>query len=595
MGTVLFIKNNILVQIRNMFKIILRSGLLILFFVWYNTTIAQSTVTEYNNQAKSANAKGDYDGVIKAATAALNIQQNGESFWWRAIGNAQKQNYSMAISDASKAMLYFTNNKASMANLYELRATAKKLSNEFSGAYSDYKNAIDNGYTINQKIYEDLAYCTEVLGKYKESIEFYQQLIKLNNDNNNTYYAHYLYKLASLKYTLGEYNNAEFLSDLNTSIKIDNWNYHALYSRGQIFFQLEKFDSARLDFNDVITILDGRKENGLSQGFSSTEQYLQLCYMYHAEISLKLKKYSEAKEVYLKLAKTYPNYHLAYVGLSNIGSVLLDNYYETSGYFQKAISLAKNKSDQVTYYESYYLFERKSLQYTKALDLLNTVITNYPDQKVFYWEKASLLNIKKQYSEAIETYTKVIGMFEKTDSLNLSSLYLQRGQIKMKNRDINGALFDIQNSIAFKPGYDNYKALGDIFKIGMKQTELANGNYSKAMSYTVSGAQKKDTTSDYAYAAAAMGDKVTAERFIKKMIINASAKIGALAGEYHNAACIYTTLGNFSKAFEYLELSLQAGYTDFEHMLHDADLEPLYKLSEYKNLLVKYKVPVPVY
>ena len=593
MGTVLFVKNNILVQIQNMFKIILRSGLLILLFVWYNNAIAQSTVTEYNNQAKSANEKGDYDGVIKAATAALNIQQNGESFWWRAIGNAQKQNYSLAISDASKAMLYFTNNKASMANLYELRATAKKLSNDFSGAYTDYKNAIDNGYTINQKIYEDLAYCTEVLRKYKESIEFYQQAMKLNK-YSDTYNALYSYKIALFKYTLGEYSDAEFLRDLNASIKIFNSNYEALYSRGQLFFKLEKLDSARMDFNDVITILDGRKKSGLSQE-SSTEQYLQLCYLYHAEIFLKLKKYSEAKEVYLNLIKAYPNYHLAYVGLSSIGAILLDNYYETSGYFQKAISLTKNKSDQVAYYESYYLFERKNLQYKKALDLVNIIISNYPDQNIFYWEKASLLDIQKQYSEAIETYTKVIGMFEKTDSLNLSSLYLQRGQIKMKNRDINGALFDIQNSIAFKPGYYNYKALGDIFKIGMKQTELANGNYLKAMSYTVSGLQKKDTTSNYAYAAAAMGDKITAERFIKNKIIDASSKIGALANEYHNAACIYTTLGDFSKAFIYLDLSLQAGYKDFDHMLHDADLEPLYKLPEYKSLLLKYKVPAPIY
>lgn len=39
----------------------------------------------------------------------------------------------------------------------------------------------------------------------------------------------------------------------------------------------------------------------------------------------------------------------------------------------------------------------------------------------------------------------------------------------------------------------------------------------------------------------------------------------------------------------------RAERTDCKRLLADLDLEPLHKLPEYTNLLLKYKVPVPDY
>ena len=51
------------------------------------------TSADYNKQARTANEKGDNDGIINAATLSLNVALNGEAYWWRAIGYKNKKNY----------------------------------------------------------------------------------------------------------------------------------------------------------------------------------------------------------------------------------------------------------------------------------------------------------------------------------------------------------------------------------------------------------------------------------------------------------------------------------------------------------------------
>lgn len=544
------------------------------------------TYAEYNRQAKLEYEKRNYDAVINAATLSLNLSLNGQAYWFRALGYYYKKNYTLSISDGTKAISYYSNDASSLAKLYYLRGDAKFESNDYDGAITDYESAINNGYSPKANIYQKLIKVLEIVEDFEYVVKYCNDYIKI--ETSGTILSELYYKRAIAKMNTYDYGANDILSDINMAIQKNSQNIDARYLRASYYLDEKKYALAKNDLNEVIRVWEPK--------FKTANDSLQIstCYFGLANIEQANKNFSEAKLNYQRTLRYDSKNGFVFWNLGRIKSDIDRNYEEASADYRKAIQLLTNKADRKNCYVDIYLHERRFLKFNKALEAINSAITIAPSDPYYYWDKAYLLQIKKENTEALANYNKALSIGIK-DSVRRADLYLQRGRFKLSINDAQGALVDIQNSIAFKPGYDSYKALGDVFKIGMKQTELANGNYQKAMFFTISGSQKKDTSSDYAYAAAAMGDKITAERFIKKMIIDASAKVGALANEYHNAACIYTTLGNFFKAFEYLELSLQAGYTDFEHMLHDTDLEPLYKLPEYKTLLAKYKVPTPVY
>ena len=545
------------------------------------------TSADYNKQARTANEKGDNDGIINAATLSLNVALNGEAYWWRAIGYKNKKNYTLAISDATKAMSYYTNDNSSTGRLYELRANAYYDLGDYDNAVDDMEKMRDYyGYSKNKIFLEKLIMGYEKLNEYINASLAYSDIIKLTT--NNIELSDFYLKRAIVKSKHYSYTTKEILDDLGLSISKNKQNVESIFERGLIYADTKENDLCKNDMLEVIRLLEGKAKN------NKDTLKLAASYMVLGAFYFDNRNYDESKKNYLKSLQYDNKSGFVFWYLGKIRSEIDKEYEAATADYKKAIMLLTTNTDRVNCYIDYYLHERRYLKFNKAMEVIDAAIIISPNDATLYWDKAYLYKLKNDKTEALRNYNKAFSIGLK-DSTQRAAFYLERGQFKLSNNDPQGALLDIQNSIALRPEYNNYKALGDVFKIGMKQTELANGNYQKAMSYTISGAQKKDTSINYAYAAAAMGDKVKAERFIKKMIIDASAKIGALADEYNNAACIYTTLGNFSKAFEYLELSLQTGYNSFEHMLHDADLEQLYKLPEYKNLLVKYKVPVPVY
>lgn len=544
------------------------------------------TAKEYNEQAKQANSRGDNDGIITAATLSLNVSLNGEAYWWRAIGYYNKKNYTLAISDITKALTYYSGTKSSLGRLYVLRGDSKFYSQNYDGAIDDYELAFTYEVTDKKRVYSNLITCFKKIEYDEEAIPYYNDLIKL--ETNSLELSKLFYGRAVAKSYSADYKTDNILSDLNSAIEKNRQNTDALYDRGAIYYGQKKNDLVKADFNAIIKILEPKSKTKLDSSIMNS------CYVILGALAHDLGKYEEATTNYVKGLQYNSKNGIVYWNLAKIKSEIDKSYDQASSYYMKAVQLLDSKVDISKCYVDYFIHERRFLKFNKAMEAIDAAISVESNNASHYWNKAYLYRIKNNTVEALKNYNKAISLGI-SDSAQRSRLYLERGRFKLKTSDVQGALLDIQTAIALKPSFDNYMALGEVFKTGMKQTEIANGNFQKAMAYTISGTQNKDTSSNYAYAAAAMGDRKTAERFIKKMIIDASAKMGALANEYHNAACIYTTLGDIPKALIYLELSLQADYSDFEHMLHDQDLEPLYMLSEYKNLLIKYKVPVPVY
>lgn len=551
-------------------------------------TQAQTTAS-YNQAAKVSYDKQDYDGVINNATLSINVSANGEAYWWRALGYKNKKNYEIAISDFTKAIGYYTNDKTNLGNLYALRAESKMLMKNYDGAATDYEYILDNTtYVDKKKINKDLAVCLFELGEYEDAAFAYSEAIKLTSSSNSNELSE-LYRLrAEMKQKFYSLDIKDVINDYTIAIQKNSLNGKAYYGRSITKYYNKEYDASLADCTEAIKLLEK------TSSLSNDKRVLSNAYTFSASLKNFQGKKEEAKKDMSAALKVDPQNGFTLWDLANMISRDNTNPDEATDYYKKAIANLEYIKDKEACFIDLYLHERSRLNYVAAIQAVDGAIRINTSDANHYWDKAYLLKQKKDYSNALPNYDKAISLGIK-DSMNRARIYLERGQLKQRMNDNNGALFDFQKSIELKPSFDNYYALGRFFKIKMKQNELGDGNLQKAMEFTFAPNKPKDTTANYVYAAAAMGDKRTVDRLMQKMLINASAKIGQLANEYHNAACVYTSLGNYVRALEYLEQSLLAGYTDYDHMLSDPDLEPLFSMQEYKNLLVKYKVPLPIY
>ena len=61
------------------------------------------------------------------------------------------------------------------------------------------------------------------------------------------------------------------------------------------------------------------------------------------------------------------------------------------------------------------------------------------------------------------------------------------------------------------------------------------------------------------------------------------------AGNYYDAACLYSRMGESDKALEFLRTAFEKGYRRFAHIEMDDDLGEIKHWPEYKDLILKYR------
>ena len=545
---------------------------------------AQNTTGSYNQLAKERYEKRDYDGVISAATLSLNVNANGEAYWWRALGYKNKRNYEIAVSDFTQALGYYTNNKSSSGTICSLRGDCYFEMKDYSKAADDYERVLFKfDYSDKKRIHWNLAKSLYEIEEYEDAIENYSKAISLYTSAVDL---SILYQeMADIKSLFIDYSRNEIIGDYSKSIQKNNQNAKAYYNRALLYFDLRKYDSSLMDFTSAIQLYE-------AQGAVKYARELGICYGSVASIKHYNGNITEAKTDYLTAIRVDTNNGALYWQFAVFLSNTNRRDPSATEYFQKALTYLSSKKDKTNCYLDLYLHERSSLRYNAAIKALDAAIQLDPANANYYWDKAYVYSQKKDYASSLLYYDKAIGSGVK-DSANRSRIYKARAEVKIKLNDLSGALFDFQKAIELQSGYDNFYALGKFFKQKLKQDELGNGNLQKSMMLALK--TEKDTAINYVYAAAAMGDTKTAERLTRKLLVNASAKKNQFPNELHNAACIYTMIGNYNKALEYLDQSLAVGYNDYDHLLNDTDLEPLTTLPGYKAILEKYKVPQPVY
>lgn len=88
-------------------------------------------------------------------------------------------------------------------------------------------------------------------------------------------------------------------------------------------------------------------------------------------------------------------------------------------------------------------------------------------------------------------------------------------------------------------------------------------------------------------------DTVTFNKLLKEFLLkydqlSASEKknyLRYLSNKYYNFACTYSLLNNKPAALHCLEKAINAGYTNYAHMMEDTDLDPIRKEQKFTSLL----------
>lgn len=59
-------------------------------------------------------------------------------------------------------------------------------------------------------------------------------------------------------------------------------------------------------------------------------------------------------------------------------------------------------------------------------------------------------------------------------------------------------------------------------------------------------------------------------------------------GCYYDAACLYSKMGEYDKAMNYLQTSLEKGYREFVHIKNDRDLDGLKGRLDFKAMITEF-------
>ena len=413
------------------------------------------------------------------------------------------------------------------------------------------------------------------------------------------------------------------LSDLDMAIKLQPLEGDYYESRAGYFYRKGDYERSNSDYlkltelkpGDVMGYM-GLGRNACSRGLyeEAEKQYSYVmklspkyssAYSFRAEAYRKHGKYNEALEDCLTAIKLDYDQKAVY------------EFRETA---ESAFSLAeikiksqikKNPSDSYWYYLMGVINQdaenhRAATQYyLKAADYDS-------DSRLLYWAAMEAeeygdyklsVNLLTRVYERDTTNVAVLfarGHIEERYGMVQESLrdfdtyieanpedgnaYHQRGWLKDKNgMSVEEALEDYTTAIGLDPDYTyTYLCRGQIFK--------RQGNMDAAVK-DFEMVLKQDTVfkdNDNAirqYALFYLGRVEEAKAWQDSILGDNPNK-----GDYYDAACLYSLMGEKEKSIEYLRKSLESGFRRFAHIRRDYDLDNIRNESAFIDLINEYEM-----
>lgn len=384
----------------------------------------------------------------------------------------------------------------------------------------------------------------------QEAEETYRKAIALKPD-----YAGNYYNLGNLLTDLNRFNEAEAAYRKAISLKPTDASFY--YRLGRLLNELRRPIEAEAAY---------RKAIGVNPDYSNAYFYLGL-------LLEELKRPVEAEAAYRKAVLLKADFAGPYYALGLLLKTK-QQLAEAEEYLRKAIVIepgyAKLYNDL-----GFLLYDAKRLDeaevvFRKAIDLK-------ADFAGPYYAVGLLLKNKKQFVEAEALLRKAIEFRP-----DFAGLHADLGTVLSKANRIEDAETAFRKAIDLKPDYaDAYYNLGLLF--------YNQQNYKEATSQFKRYTELKPRDSDgwhywglcSLYLKEFTTTKLCFETVVKLLPDDTSAP--------YNLACMYSLQNKPTEALVWLEKALQQGYTNFDHIAEDTDLDNIRKTEDFVVLIKKYQ------
>ena len=524
--------------------------IIVALFLLYGTALVAQNVKRpdsYNFKRgveayKNDNYKEAYDYFNK------DIQENpknGYSHSYIAVLRLHTKEYGKALTAANMAIKYLPKKDADyMIFTYYTRAIVYLNLEDTASAINDYSAAIKINPN-DEELYERRAQIYYEQGKYDIADADYRKMIELQPGSVMGYMGIGRNDIKQKRYE-------DAIKQFDYVTKLAN-NYSSVYSfRAEAYIGLEKWNEATNDIISALVIDWDRKSWNMAQDLKEPA------------FSLLVSK------IKVQSAKSPNEANWPY---------LIGIMYQQDKQFEKAIewyNIANAKDVSPFTYSNISDCQKELGNYEEALSSINKAL-NMDSLKVSYLQrKASLCYNIGNVESAIAEWDKILAI-----DPEYAWGYYRRGWYKKLSGNTDGAIEDYTMSLALDPEYSYaYFSRGDAYKKQGKK-DLANADYKKAIE--LESTPEKYTCIFYAYQGLGEYDKAIAA-------INAFIATDTTdAGNYYEAACLYSRMEDKANALKYFEKTLELGYSNFAHIERDYDLDFIRSTDEFKALINKYK------
>lgn len=548
----------------------------------FSITVLAQDFEDLNNQANKEMLNNNYQKAIELSNQSINKKINIRAYIIRAICRVELKDYDASLDDLNSALTYYSDYYGSdnkeKARIYFYRGRCKQEKRRYNDAIDDFNTALSYNYTEAGYAYWNRGVCYYKLIKYKDADGDYIKAIERISDKEaqSSLYSN----RGDCQAKLGNYETAYSL--YARAITYNANNYNAYWLRAYYKDLDYKYEEALTDYNKAIEIIT-------TLGGSAKNNDLAILYRNVAIMHQTLKQYDDAVLAINKSIGADPNNAKSYRTRADIYKSL-KKYDNAKGDYENAITLQTDKKIKSDIYLDRSMMEWNILDYKSSLNDLNKAVEADPEDGMNHWHLSILYGHKKNFPLAFKECNTAMSLY-KNDSSSTASLLWLRASHKDNAGDYKGAVEDFQTYLKYYPNsYSGYYELGRLFKLKMKNDDLADANLSKALEISD---KEKDTVKS-CYIKVVKGE---IEDAIKKML--QVMRLTPVTDEYnykwnlHSLACIYALAGNTAKALEYVDKSLKAGYDDYLHLVNDRDLISLMKLPQWKSILTKYNVQNP--
>ncbi len=562
---------------KHLFKRTYLLTIIILFLFSVQACFSQTYAT-YNDLAKTAFDNKNYDLCIDYCNKSLNIEANGWAYWERGIAYYDLYKYSDAVNDYLKAVPYYSSDNTSLANLHFNIANAYSADFKYELSIDEFNKAYNYNYKDFGLLYKNRGNAYYFTGKYSEAESDYTNAISYFSSDPKTLSDIYYFRGEAKNY---EKNTDDALTDFDKAIDVDPGNSKVYELRAEILKNKSQYAKA---IDDLTKAINYGKDQTLSFYFIAEDYKNRAdCYYKLHDYELAIKD-AEAAYQTDTLVSNWWN-----LGLYQYAAGLNEDAIKS---YKKEMALRKDTLSIVYLDRNIALCYKEMLDYRSAMNEINQALHIKMNYAEAIWTKAVLYNDSKLYQNSIEEYNKAILLFADNKE-TLSSIYVELGDLYfLKLKDNNKASEYFSLALSANPESENVLyEYGRFMVQSKKNIEDGKSKLQLCADKNLAG----DTSSRYSYAKFFMGEKDIAFGNMFRLAEKYQKDTYQYKWQLHVIACLYSLSNNLQKAIEFQEKAFKAGFNDFDHLLNDKDFINIQNTPEYKNLLSRYKMPLPKY